>query len=61
VEYNLKRKSKKNSKRAIVKDISLTAAILTLIFMALVAVYQLTAGQHDLADDLAVTFSSYKK
>lgn len=48
-------------KKAIIKDISLSAAILTIIFMILVIIYQMTAGNRDLANDLNTVFSSVKK
>lgn len=47
--------------RAIVKSISWTAVVLTLIFMALVAVFQISASHRDLAADLNVTFETYGK
>ncbi len=46
--------------RAIVKNMSLLTAILTIFFMVLVVIYQTTSSHRDLATDLTIAFSDYK-
>lgn len=47
-------------KKALVKDITLLTAILTIFFLILVVIYETTASQRDLAADLSFVFSNYK-
>ena len=47
--------------RTILKNISLTTAILLVIFMVLVVIYQTTSSHQDLAADLTIAFSALKK
>jgi hypothetical protein len=46
--------------RAIVKNMSLLTAILTIFFMLLVVIYQKTTDHRDLATDLTIAFADYK-
>ncbi len=48
-------------KKAIVKKIRLGAAILIIIFIISVIIYQMTASHRKLTDDLNTVFSNPKK
>lgn len=52
---------KKRTERSIIKKITFITAIFTLVFTALLAVYQITSNQHDLAYDLNAVFSQFHK
>jgi len=48
------------TRKAIVKNISLLTLVLTILFMVLVVIYQITASHRDLADDLNNSFAKMK-
>jgi len=50
-----------NMQRDIEKNMRLTTAILTIVFLTLVVIYQLTSNHRDLAADLTTVFTQYQK